>query len=154
MSQSPIITAMVLARKSSVSLHTVRHYTRIGLLQPTRHTGNGYKIYQPSDESRLRFITAVKDFGFSLAEIAQILDAAEKGDASCPQVKEIISRRVSENRQRIKEMKRAQKQMEKAIGEWSSREDVQPDGNALRRLVESVAKAADSGFDISPSNKL
>lgn len=148
MSQSPIITAMVLARKSNVSLHTVRHYTRLGLLRPARHTGNGYKIYQPSDELRLRFITAVKDFGFSLKEIAQILDFAEKGEVSCPQVKEIVSRRVSENRQRIKEMKRAQKQMEKAIGEWSSCEDVQPDGDALRRLVESVAKVADSGFDL------
>ena len=134
-----MITATVLARRSSVSLHTVRHYTRIGLLKPALDSSNGYKIYEPSDEIRLRFISAVKDFGFSLSEIAQILDAAQKGDQPCPQVKEIVSRRVKENRRRIKEIRKAHKLMEKAIGEWSSLESGAPDGDALRRLIESVA---------------
>lgn len=138
-----MITAMVLARRSDASLHTVRHYTRIGLLKPSRHPGNDYKIYQPSDEVRLRFICAVKDFGFTLAEIARILDEAQKGSRACPQVKEIVSRRLEENRRRLKEMKRAQKQMEKALGEWSLMKDAVPDGDALRRLVESVAKVSD-----------
>lgn len=134
-----MFTAIVLAGRSSVSLHTVRHYTRIGLLKPALDAGNGYKIYEPSDEIRLRFISTVKDFGFSLSEIAQILDAAQKGDQPCPQVKEIVSRRVKENRRRIKEIRKAQKLMEKAIGEWSSLESGAPDGDALRRLIESVA---------------
>ena len=59
MSQNPMITAMVLAKRSEVSLHTVRHYTRIGLLKPARHPHNDYKIYQPSDEIRIRFISAM-----------------------------------------------------------------------------------------------
>jgi MerR family Zn(II)-responsive transcriptional regulator of zntA len=151
-----MITATVLARRSGVSLHTVRHYTRLGLLKPARHAGNGYKIYQPSDEARLRFITAVKDFGFSLAEIRQILDAAGRSEAACPQIKEMVSRRVVENSRRLKEMKRAQKQMEKAIGEWSSSEDAQPDGDALRRLVERVAEAdkSDLTYDQATSCKV
>jgi DNA-binding transcriptional MerR regulator len=140
MSRNPMITATVLARRSGVSLHTVRHYTRIGLLKPARDASNGYKIYQPSDEIRLRFICAVKDFGFTLAEIAQILEEAQKGNRTCPQVKEIVSRRVSENRRRLKEMKKAQKQMEKALDEWAKTKTGEPDGAAIRRLVESVAE--------------
>ncbi len=44
-----MMTATVLAKKSDVSLYTVRHYTRIGLLKPSRNLRNGYKVYQPSD---------------------------------------------------------------------------------------------------------
>ena len=135
-----MITAMVLAGRSGVSLHTVRHYTRVGLLKPARHPDNDYKIYQPSDEIRLRFICAVKDFGFTLAEIARILDEAEKGERPCPQVKEIVSRRVAENRRKLGSMKKAQKRMENALGEWARTETGEPDGDAIRRLVESVAE--------------
>ncbi len=49
-----MITAGVLAKQSDVPLFTVRYYTRIGLLKPLRNSQNGYKIYQPSDETRLR----------------------------------------------------------------------------------------------------
>jgi MerR family transcriptional regulator, Zn(II)-responsive regulator of zntA len=90
MNRIPMITATVLARRSGVSLHTVRHYTRVGLLKPARHQNNDYKIYQPFGENRLRFICAGKDFGFTLGEIARILDEAEKGERPCPQVKEIV----------------------------------------------------------------
>ena len=140
-----MITAMVLSRRTGVSLHTIRHYTRIGLLKPSRHPRNNYKIYQPSDENRLRFICTAKEFGFSLKEIAQILDESQKGESSCPLVKEIILRHIESNSRKIKEMKRTQKQMEKAFGEWAEVKNGVPDGDAVRRLVESVAGADKSG---------
>lgn len=137
-----MITATVLAKRSGVSLHTVRHYTRVGLLKPARHPNNDYKIYQPSDEIRLRFICAVKDFGFSLAEVARILDEAEKGELPCPQAKEIVSRRVAENRRKLAAMKKAHKKVEAALGEWAATDTGEPDGDAVSRLVESVAETA------------
>ena len=140
MSRNPMITAMILAKRSDASLHTVRHYTRIGLLKPARHPNNDYKIYQPSDEIRLRFISAVKEFGFSLAEIARILDEAENGERPCPQVKEIVSRLVAENRRKISAMKKVHKKMEAALDEWAATGTGEPDGDAVRRLVESVAE--------------
>lgn len=134
-----MVTAIILSRRSGVSLHTVRHYTNIGLLKPSRHPRNNYKIYQPSDEIRLRFICAAKDFGFSLAEITEILDGSQKGESSCPSVKEIILRHLETNQPKIIRMKRAQEQMEKAFGEWAEMKNSVPDGNAVRRLIESVA---------------
>lgn len=146
MSQNPMITAMVLAKRSEVSLHTVRHYTRIGLLKPARHPHNDYKIYQPSDEIRLRFISAVKDFGFTLSEIAQIFSEAKKGERPCPAIGEMVACRVAESRRKIAEMKKVQKKMENALGEWASTKTGVPDGDSVRRLVESVAQSRDSGL--------
>ena len=139
MQRDSMITAVILARRNGESLHTVRHYTRIGLLKPTRNPDNNYKIYDPSDEIRLRFICAVKEFGLSLNEIALILDESLTGKSPCPRVKEIISRHVEENRHRIKEMKQTQKHMEKALSEWSDPNVAGPDGDSVKRLVESLA---------------
>ncbi len=134
------MTANVLAKQSDVSLFTVRHYTRIGLLKPSRNRQNGYKIYEPSDAARLRFIQAAKNLGFSLAEIAGILDEAVRGNTPCPMVREIIVRRIAENRRKIKEMQRLQRKMENALVDWSKMKDSMPNGDSVCHLIESVAE--------------
>lgn len=148
MNRNPMITATILARRNKVSLHTVRHYTRIGLLKPRRNQKNDYKIYQSSDEIRLRFICAIKECGFSLPEIAQILDVAEKGNLSGPQIKEIVARRAAENRKKIAEIKKVQKKMESTLNEWDLMKTGVPDGDAVYRFIESVAEIIEPRFDL------
>jgi DNA-binding transcriptional MerR regulator len=137
-----MMTATVLAKKSDVSLYTVRHYTRIGLLKPARNSQNNYKIYQPSDTVRVRFIKAAGNLGFSLAEIADILDEAKHGNSPCPMVREIIARRIEENRRKIKEMQKLQKKMENALQDWSKMRNSMPDGDSVCHLIESVGEIA------------
>lgn len=148
MSRNLMITATILAKRNKVSLHTVRHYTRIGLLKPRRNQKNDYKIYQSSDEIRLRFICAIKECGFSLPEIAQILDVAEKGNLSDPQIKEIIARRAAENRKKIAEIKKIQKKMESTLNEWDSMKTGVPDGDAVYRFIESVGEIIKPKVDL------
>jgi len=134
-----MFTASVLAKKTNLPIYTVRHYTRIGLLQPVRNSANNYKIYQPSDAVRLKFIVAAKDLGFTLAEITQILDKAEHGESPCPSVRKIIVHHIEENRRKIKELQKMQKKMENALGDWENLSDSMPDGNSVCHLIESVA---------------
>ena len=67
-----MMTASVLAKRAGVPLFTVRYYTRIGLLKPSRDLRNGYRVYKQSDKDRLNFIAAAKDLGFTLSEISKI----------------------------------------------------------------------------------
>ena len=135
-----MMTATILAQQSDVSLYTVRHYTRIGLLKPIRNLQNNYKVYQPSDAVRVRFIQAAKNLGFSLAEVADILDEAKNGNSPCPMVREIIVRRIEENRRKIKEMQKLQRKMENALEDWSKMKNSMPTGDSVCHLIESVGK--------------
>ena len=135
-----MMTANILAKQSDVSLFTVRHYTRIGLLKPSRNRQNNYKVYQPSDAVRVRFIQAAKNLGFSLAEVADILDEAQHGNSPCPLVREIIVRRIDENRRKIKEMQKLQRKMENSLKDWSKMKNSTPDGDSVCHLIESVGE--------------
>lgn len=135
-----MMTAGILAKKTNLPIYTVRHYTRIGLLHPSRNSQNNYKIYQPSDAVRLKFIVAAKDLGFTLAEINQILDEAEHGNSPCPSVRKIIVRHINENKRKIKELQRLQKKMENALNDWADLKDSMPNGNSVCHLIESVAE--------------
>ncbi len=135
-----MITATVLAKQSDVSLYTVRHYTRIGLLKPSRNLQNNYKVYQPGDATRLHFIQAAKSLGFSLTEIKEILSEAKHGNSPCPMVREIIERHIEENRRKIKEMQKLQKKMETALNNWKQMTNSMPNGDSVCHLIESVAE--------------
>ena len=137
------MTASVLAKRAEVPLFTVRYYTRIGLLKPLRDLRNGYKLYRPSDRDRLRFISAAKELGFTLAEIEEILGHAVHGDSPCPMVRDVVEKRIEENKEKIRELKRLQKRLEAAAEMWKKMKNSQPDGHSVCRLIESFSETND-----------
>jgi DNA-binding transcriptional MerR regulator len=110
-------------------------------LKPSRNLKNGYRLYKPSDKERLKFIAAAKELGFTLSEIEEVLDHAVHGDSPCPMVREIVERRVKENKEKIRALKRLQGRLEKAVDMWKSMKNSDPDGHSVCRLIESFAEA-------------
>ena len=58
-----------------VTVRTLHHYDRIGLLAPSRRSENGYRLYGYQDLERLRQILLLRELGFGLDAIGQMLDA-------------------------------------------------------------------------------
>jgi len=133
-----------LARAASVTPHVVRHYTRIGLLKPFRNEGNGYKLYNRNDLHRLMFIRRAKYLGYTLADVRGILDEARHGNSPCPHVRQIIQKRIEQNRLKLAELTRLQDRMEDALEEWRSLPDGMPDGNSVCYLIETMAELPDN----------
>ncbi len=139
-----MMTASALAKRTNIPIYTVRHYTRIGLLKPSRDLRNGYRLYKPSDKERLHFISAAKELGFTLNEIEEILDHAVHGNSPCPMVRDIVEKRVKQNKEKIRELKRLQTRIEKAVEMWKSMKNSEPDGHSVCRLIESFAEGEDT----------
>ena len=59
---------------SGVTIRTLHHYDEIGLLSPGGRSAAGYRIYEDSDIERLQRILFYRELGFSLEEIATIVD--------------------------------------------------------------------------------
>jgi MerR family Zn(II)-responsive transcriptional regulator of zntA len=135
-----MMTASGLAKRANVPLFTIRYYTKIGLLKPGRDLKNGYKVYRQSDKDRLKFITAAKELGFTLSEIEEILDRAAHNKTPCPMVRDIVERRVEENKRKIRELKRLQTRLENAAEMWKTMKNSMPDGHSVCRLIESFAE--------------
>ncbi|RBQ18830.1 MerR family transcriptional regulator [Spongiactinospora rosea] len=64
------------ATMGRVSIRMLRHYDAIGLLRPARvDPSSGYRYYEAGQLKRLNRLVALKDLGFTLAEVAKIVDA-------------------------------------------------------------------------------
>jgi MerR family transcriptional regulator, thiopeptide resistance regulator len=62
------------ARYAGVSVRTLHHYDELKLLSPSARTRAGYRRYDDADLQRLQQILFYRELGFSLDEIATILD--------------------------------------------------------------------------------
>ena len=62
-----------LSKLTNVSVQTLHHYDRIGLLKPSFRLANGYRLYSEKDLLKLQQIVALKFFGFELAQIKTLL---------------------------------------------------------------------------------
>ena len=64
-----------LAKLSGVSIRTLHHYDKIGLLKPSVRTEARYRLYGEQELLRLQQILFYKELDFSLKQIREILDS-------------------------------------------------------------------------------
>jgi DNA-binding transcriptional MerR regulator len=129
-----------IAKLSGVLPNTVRYYTRIGLLRPVRNPRNGYKQYTDAEAARLRFIRQAKNLGFTLSEIAQVINESRAGRSPCPLIRQIVERRVEENQRVLNELTALQRRMQRALTRWSTMPDCRNNGHSVCLLVESIGE--------------
>ncbi|MBX6391133.1 MAG: MerR family transcriptional regulator [Frankia sp.] len=63
-----------LARLANVTVRTLHHYDRIGLVMPSGRTSAGYRVYRRSDLERLRQVLVYRELGFPLEEVRALVD--------------------------------------------------------------------------------
>jgi DNA-binding transcriptional MerR regulator len=68
------MTVGQVAEHFAVTVRTLHHYDEIGLLCPSRRSAAGYRLYSDADITRLRHVVVYRRLGFSLEEIAVVLD--------------------------------------------------------------------------------
>jgi len=100
------ITRSRLAARTGCHLETIRYYETTGLMPPPPRGANGYRLYPPALERRLRFILRARDLGFSMEKIRSLLDLTDRQVASCAEVKARADRHLADTRQRIADLQR------------------------------------------------
>jgi len=125
-----------LAKKAGVTPDTVRYYTRIGLLCPTKSIDNGYKNYSQTERKRLGFILKARHLGFSVSEIEEIINLSKTGTSPCCRAREIIHKHIDETAEKIRELQQLQTCMQEASATWETMSDSTPDGDSICDLIE------------------
>lgn len=83
------------SRRCGVSTRMLRHYDRVGLVQPTGRTSGGYREYGADDIRRLFHVESLRTLGLSLHDVGSALD--DPGFAPA----ELVGRLIEHTRARI-----------------------------------------------------
>lgn len=79
---TPTMHIGALAERTGMSLRTLRHYDETGLLEPSGRSEGGFRLYTDDDLARLLVIRRMKPLGFSLDEMADLLEVVDQLRAS------------------------------------------------------------------------
>jgi DNA-binding transcriptional MerR regulator len=101
--EDTMLTIGAFSRMSQVSIKALRFYDEIGLLKPSHVDGeNGYRYYAAGLLPRLNRILFLKELGFSLDEIGQLL----KGDLPLATVRRMLRQQLKTGEQRVHDEQR------------------------------------------------
>jgi MerR family copper efflux transcriptional regulator len=66
------------AERTGLSLRTLRHWDEVGLVTPSGRTDGGFRLYTEPDVDRILLVRRMKPLGFSLDEMADLLDVTDR----------------------------------------------------------------------------
>ena len=135
-----MMTIKKLAAEAGVPAHVARYYVRIGLIEPVSQQENGYRLFSLQAAERIRFVRMAKHLGFSLSEIGQIFSEVAADESPCADVREMLARRIEENRKKIEELTALQARMESAQSLWNWMPDGQAGDHAFCPLIAAVTR--------------
>ncbi|WP_242908611.1 MerR family transcriptional regulator [Actinomadura terrae] len=139
-----------LARRTGLSVRTIRFYSDSGVVPPTRRTAAGYRLYDPAAAARLDLVRTLRDLGVDLATIQRLLAreitvgevAAAHADALDVQIRTLRLRRAV--LRAVAELKSSPEEMElmHKLAKLSAEE--------RRRIITDFVDASFAGLDVDP----
>jgi DNA-binding transcriptional MerR regulator len=107
------------ATLTRVSVRTLHHYDRIGLLRPAAHSAGGYRLYGEADLLRLQQILTLRYLGFPLKRIGELLDRPDFDLLASLRVQRTVLRERIGELERIAAVIGELIERRQVTGEWS-----------------------------------
>ena len=105
MNESPeTLTIGALAQAAEVNVETIRFYQRKGLMQEPDRPMGGIRRYGAADLARVRFIKSAQRLGFSLDEIAELLQLED--GTHCIEARVQAERKLADVRAKLADLTR------------------------------------------------
>ena len=129
-----------LAKAVGVPVSTVRYYEQRGLLEPDARTASSYRLFGPDSVRILRFIRAAQASGFTLEDIAMLLQIRGGSMDPCPEVLAILERRLERVDEQLAELTRIRGVLSESI-RWCR----SPHEEGCCRVIEDLDSGARDG---------
>jgi MerR family transcriptional regulator, copper efflux regulator len=125
------------ASQAGVSVDTVRHYERKGVLLDVSRDESGYRRYPAGAVQRVLVIRKAIALGFSLDELADIFRERAAGKPPCGRVRDLARRKLDELDERIAALTALRALLAGTVTGWDDRLRNTKDGD-FARLLETI----------------
>jgi MerR family transcriptional regulator, thiopeptide resistance regulator len=125
------------AELTGVTVRTLHHYDRAGLLKPGRRTGAGYRLYGAREFARLQQILTLKFIGLPLEEIKGLLGGRT---LDLSETLRLQREALTEKRRQLDMALRAVQEAEGVIARGGGG----PDWDAFKKIVEVITMQHDT----------
>ncbi|MCM0677444.1 MerR family transcriptional regulator [Micromonospora phytophila] len=72
--RTELFTIGQLARRTGLTVRTIRFWSDLGLLPPTARSGGGYRLYDAAAVARLDLVRSLRELGIGLDDVRRVLE--------------------------------------------------------------------------------
>ena len=119
--KNEVFSSGELSRLAGVSSDTLRHYERKGVLERPRRSSNGYRRYPSDALQRVQLIRGALSVGFTLDELARILNVRDRGGAPCEEVRNLAAQKLSNIETQLRDLMKLRDQLRSTLCDWDAR---------------------------------
>lgn len=128
-----------LAQKTHVSTATLRYYEQCGLLSRANRADNGYRYYPVEAIQQIEFIKKAQQLGFSLQDIATILQIRQTGQAPCHVVKHLLTEKIAQVQNQLETLKHLEAELLYYQQQWQQEANVSNVTGSICHLIEEIS---------------
>jgi DNA-binding transcriptional MerR regulator len=114
-----MITIGELSRRTEVKVPTIRYHEQVGLLPSPPRTQGQQRRYEEGDVSRLNIIRHVRELGFKLDAIRELLTLAAMPEQPCAEVDRLAHRHMKMVERQIRQLTALRKELRRMLNECS-----------------------------------
>ena len=108
------------ARRSGLTVKTIRFYCDGGLIQPVSRSEGGYRLFNERVFAELTLIRALRTMEIQLPDVRQILEARRSGVCTCSELKGRIRRKAGEIGEKIEALQGLQSELIGMLDGWEA----------------------------------
>ncbi|WP_129727363.1 MerR family transcriptional regulator [Ectobacillus funiculus] len=135
-----------LAKQTGLTVRMLHHYDKISLFSPSQYSDTGHRLYTESDIVRLQQIMSLKQLGFALEEIKEIMENRNFNPV------EIIKVQLDDVKKRIRLQELLCSRLEKIYELLNSQQEVTPE--QFINLIEVINMNKDKYFTQEQQEKM
>jgi DNA-binding transcriptional MerR regulator len=98
------LTIQEVAARTGLTVHTLRYYEQIGLLEPVNRATSGHRRYTTSDLEWIAFLRCLRATGMSIRQMQTFAELRRQGDAVVPERMAFLEAHQQQVLQRIYEL--------------------------------------------------
>jgi DNA-binding transcriptional MerR regulator len=118
-----IFTIQQISKMTGLTVHTLRYYEKVGLLNGVNRDKNGYRQFSEADISWIHFLIRLRVTGMSVTDMKRFSDLRSQGESTISARRELLEVHQHKVLEEIKALKDNLSEIEKKIDYYKEMEE-------------------------------
>jgi MerR family copper efflux transcriptional regulator len=115
---APSLRIGEVARRTGLTVKTIRYYCDQGVLQPRARSESGYRLFDEENLAELTIIRSLRAMDVSIPELVRILEVRRAGVCNCSVLKDSIAAKLKSINLRIDELAAMKNELARLLNSW------------------------------------
>lgn len=115
-------TIQQVARLSGLTVHTLRYYEKIGLLEGVARNEHGYRLYTESDLAWIEFLIRLRETGMSMSDMKRFSDLRSEGESTIRARRQMLMAHQAKINEHMKLLRKYAESIQKKVDYYQALE--------------------------------